>query len=273
MWSNTSVEWEQCQWNIPGKETWSDSLKRRFEVTWVPLPGSTFTHVTSAGSAQRQREHLKWCQSRTPLWLSLLHRPRDTLSTLTDGPCASCFICLTIGFPFKTCVWTGTKKPHVCHNPSRGRHLKSETLSVEWQLRYDMRRYRNVRVTMLWTKCQSSVRLPNLLFYCYIAPVWFLPSIQWGKLLYVADQVRPDVSIPKFLRILQKKQGDRSLFCSLPPGGGKCTLPSQAICLYIIPFACFFLRIDAIFLELIKILQTHVKLNHLSLSSFSFRSF
>lgn len=55
------------------------------------------------------------------------------------------------------------KKPHVCHNPSRGRHLKSETLSAEWQLRYDMMRYRNVQVTMLLThlKCQSV-----LLLYC-----------------------------------------------------------------------------------------------------------
>lgn len=77
-------------------------------------------------------------------------------------------------------------------------------------------RYRNVRATRLLThlKCQSSVRLYNLLFYCYIAPVWFswvLPSIQWVKLLYVADHVLPDVSIPKFLRILLKIRGSQPL--------------------------------------------------------------
>lgn len=125
MRSNTSVEWEQCQWNIPGKETWSDSLKRSFEVTWVPLPGSTFTHVTSVVSAQRQREHLKWCQSRTPLWLSLLHGPRDTLSTLDWWP-----VCLMLHLPdirvsFQNLrLNRNKKKPHVCHNPSRGEAFK-----------------------------------------------------------------------------------------------------------------------------------------------------
>lgn len=71
------------------------------------------------------------------------------------------------GFLWKLAFEQEQKKPHVCHNPPRGRHLKSETLSVEWQLRY-MMRYRNVRVTMPLThlKCQSSVRLHNLLLYC-----------------------------------------------------------------------------------------------------------
>lgn len=176
---------------VPVEHSSKGNLIRQLEKKlWghkASLPGSTFTHVTSTRSALRQiqREHLKGCQSRTPLLLSLLHRPWDTVH-LTDGPCASCFIYLTGGFLFKTGFEQEQKNPHVCHNPSTGRHLKSETLFVEWQLRYDTMIWW-VTETFGWWCCwhiwllkrPTFVRLRNLLFYCHIAPVgfsWLLPS-------------------------------------------------------------------------------------------------
>lgn len=149
---NTSRDWKRCEWNIPAKETWSGSLKRSLEVTWVPLRGSTFARVTSAASPlrQRPREQAHCCVNREHLYDSVSFSstgPETHSAPSADGPCTSYFIYLTPGFPFKAWIWTETRNlPTVLSvtvtvlSEGDSRHLQSETLSVEssWQLTYDM---------------------------------------------------------------------------------------------------------------------------------------
>lgn len=223
-----AIKHERWTRAVPVEHSREGNLIRQLEKKlWGHLSASAWFHLYSC--------YFSWfCTkaARTPEVVSIKNTsvtqftspaPGHTQHTwlMAPGPHASC--AWHQGFLSKLSFEQEQKKPHVCHNPSRGRHLKSETLSVEWQLRYDMMRYRNARVMMLLThlKCQSSVRLLNLLFYCFIAPVWFywlLPSIQWVKLFHVADHIRPDVS--KFLRILLKIRESQPL--PQPATRGRC---------------------------------------------------
>lgn len=99
---NMSRDWKRCQWNIPAKETWSVSLKRSLEVTWVSA--SAWFHPCSCyfrwfctkTKTKTQRTGKLPCQSRTPLWLCILQLqgPPDTLSTLDWWP-----MCLMLHLP------------------------------------------------------------------------------------------------------------------------------------------------------------------------------
>lgn len=83
---------------------------------------------------QRHREQVNCCVNQELLCDSVYFSGPRT--HLTDGSFASHFI-PDAKFSFQN-LHFNRKKQKVSHNPSRGWHLKLETLSVEWQLRYDI---------------------------------------------------------------------------------------------------------------------------------------
>lgn len=164
---NTSCECKWSQWNIPAKETWSASLERSFEVTWVPLHGCTFACVTSAASywdkdAENKGTTVSMRKISVTQYSSAPLAPRDTQHTWLTAQVPQASFTWHQDFLSKAAFQPKKKKdsPHACQSVSSSFQKVAFTVTNtdSWYMIYSTVNVRILLTHLTSSEARTSIR-------------------------------------------------------------------------------------------------------------------